>query len=97
MQTDRLTILMDPKYKVVVSKQAAARGVSTSEHVRNALDSFKSNAGDDEAELAALTDELKTALPAMREDFDAMLGSLRAMNERIEAYHAEKAQRQKVA
>lgn len=97
MQTDRLTILMDPKYKAAVSKRAAARGVSTSEHVRNALDSFKSEASENEAELAALTDELEAALPEMREDFDAMLGSLRATNDKIEAYRAEKLQRRKAA
>jgi hypothetical protein len=91
MQTDRLTILMDPMYKASVTKRAAERGVSTSEHVRNALDYFKSDNAD--AELEALTSELEGALPEMREDCDAIIASMRAMNEKMEAYRAEKRQR----
>lgn len=97
MQTERLTILMDPNYKIALAKRAAARGVSTSEHVRNALDSFNENTSDSEAELAAMTGELEQALPKMREDFDAILSSLRAMNDKIEAHRAERLRRRQTA
>lgn len=97
MQTDRMTILMDPKYKAAIAKLAAKRGVSTSEHVRNALDCYKVEADENEAELAALTGELEQALPEMREDFDAILASLRTMNDKIETYRAERLERRKAA
>ncbi len=76
MQTERLTVLMEPKYKAAVAKQAAARGVSTSEHVRNALDSFDANVIEDEAQLAALVEEASLAIPKMRASINSMIETL---------------------
>jgi hypothetical protein len=44
-----------------------------------------------------MTSELEQALPEMREDFDAILTSLRAMNDKIEAHRAERLQRRQAA
>jgi Ribbon-helix-helix protein, copG family len=82
MQTDRLTILLDPAYKAAITRQAAARGVSTSEHVRNALDSFGDISAAEEADLRALAEELNTAMPAIQ-------ASLVRANEKMEALHAD--------
>ena len=82
MQTDRLTVLMDPAYKAAVASQAAKRGVSTSEHVRNALDSFDTMTEAEEVELAALVAQVNEAIPRMQ-------ASLVRTCEKMEAFHAE--------
>lgn len=98
MQTARVTILMSPDKKAAFDSVAAKRGVSTGEFFRRAGDREASeNEAETEAELAALTTELEQAIPEMRADFDAIVGSLRSMNEAIEAYHAAKAQRRSAA
>jgi hypothetical protein len=100
MQTERVTYLTSADRKAQLEAFAKARGESVGNVVREATSRFISEPRDEsekEAELSALTDELEAALPEMREDFDAMLGSLRAMNDKIEAYRAEKAQRRKAA
>ncbi len=90
MQTERLTILMDPKYKAAVAKQAAARGVSTSEHVRNALDSFGTASEAQEIELAALVAEVNEALPRMQKAFESMSVTIAALKKENDAFFAGK-------
>ncbi len=98
MQTARVTILMTPDKKAAFDAVATKRGVSTGEFFRRAGDrEAQDNEGEKEAELAVLTRELEDALPQMREDFDETLKSLRAMNEMMEAYRAEKVERRKAA
>ena len=86
MQTDRLTILMDPKYTSAVASRAAARGVSTSEHVRNALDSFNGNDGEEQAQLAALVAEANTAIPKIAASIERMTKRLEEMNRKDEEF-----------
>ena len=90
MQTDRMTILVDPKYKAAVTRRAAARGVSTSEHVRNALDSFDGTSEAEEAELAALVAEVNRAMPRMQEAFENMSGVIAALKAENDAFFADK-------
>lgn len=90
MQTDRMTILVDPKYKAAVTRRAAARGVSTSEHVRNALDSFDDTSEAEEAELAALVAEVSKAIPRMQEAFENMSGVIAALKAENDAFFADK-------
>jgi hypothetical protein len=100
MQTERVTFLTSRDHKTALDSFAASRGESVGNVVREATSRFIAEPRDEsekEAELAVLTDELGAALPGMREDFDAMLGSLRTMNDKIEAYQAEKALRRKAA
>jgi hypothetical protein len=90
MQTDRMTILVDPTYKASVTRRAVARGVSTSEHVRNALDSFDATSEAEEAELAALVAEVNRAIPRMQEAFDNMSGVIAALKAENDAFFADK-------
>ena len=88
MRNARVTVLMTPAEKSELEAEAAKSGVSSGEFIRLAVDNF--DARDREAELGLLTDELEASLPQMREDFEAMVGSMRSVNEAIEAYRAEK-------
>ena len=88
MRNARVTVLMTPAEKSELEAEAAKSGVSSGEFIRLAVDNF--DARDREAELGLLTDELEASLPKMREDFEAMVGSMRSVNEAIEAYRAEK-------
>lgn len=82
MQTARMTILMNPAYKSAIERRAAMRGVSSSEHVRNALDSFEATSAAEEAELAALVAEVNLAIPKMA-------ASLERTCQRLEEMHKE--------
>ncbi|MFM9853948.1 MAG: ribbon-helix-helix protein, CopG family [Sphingomonadaceae bacterium] len=90
MQTDRLTILVEPSYKAAIARQAAVRGVSTSEHVRNALDSFERISDSEEAELAILVKEVNAAIPKMRESLDSSIATLAALHDDMDAFLREK-------
>ena len=76
MQTARMTILMNPDYKAAIERQAALRGVSSSEHVRNALDSFGAISGDEEAELAVLVAQVNEAVPKMQASIENMIATM---------------------
>lgn len=100
MQTERVTFLASRAYKKALDSFAAERGESVGSVVREATSRYIAQPRDedaDEAELSALTSELGKALPEMRDDFDAIVASLRSMNEKIEAYRAEKLRRKAVA
>jgi hypothetical protein len=100
MQTERVTFLTSRDHKKALDSFASNRGESVGNVVREATSRFIAEPRDEseqEAELAALTFELEVTLPEMRKDFDAMLGSLRAMNDKIEAYRTEKALMRKAA
>jgi Ribbon-helix-helix protein, copG family len=86
MQTDRLTILMEPKYKASIARQAAARGVSTSEHVRNALDSFDAVTSEEQAELAVMVAQANEAIPKMRASIDRMIATLDKTHRETDAF-----------
>ncbi|MFM9978751.1 MAG: ribbon-helix-helix protein, CopG family [Sphingomonadaceae bacterium] len=86
MQTARMTILMNPEYKAAIERKAALRGVSSSEHVRNALDSFDETSSHEEAEMAALVAEANAAIPKMRASLERMNERLENMNRKNEAF-----------
>ena len=88
MRNARVTVLMTPAEKSDLEAKAAKSGVSSGEFIRLAVDNF--DAREREAELELLTSELEASLPQMRDDFEAMVGSMRSVNETIEAYRAEK-------
>jgi len=66
MRNARVTVLMKPEEKAALEKKAADRGVSSGEYLRLAVDNFDKLSDEQEAELAALADELKVALPKMK-------------------------------
>ncbi len=77
MKSQRLTLLISPEDKRNFKTLAEDRGLSTSELVRQAVRAFGVNTIDDTRELAALTAEMRAALPAMRK-------SLRQANASVE-------------
>ncbi len=100
MQTERVTFLTSRDHKAALDAYACENGQSVGHVLREASVQYIAPPlahPEREAELAALTDELEAALPEMRDDFQASLDSIRAMNEMIEAYRAEKAQRKQAA
>ena len=100
LQSERVTYLTSAEQKAALEAFAKARGESVGNVVREATRGYIAQPRDDseaEAELAALTAELEQSLPQMREDCDGIVDSLREMNDRIEAYLAEKIRSGKAA
>jgi hypothetical protein len=77
MKTERVTLLISPADKRELRKLAEDRGVTTSELVRQAVQAFGASSIDETRELAALTAELRAAIPSMRK-------SLRDANTSVE-------------
>jgi hypothetical protein len=78
--------LMDPDYKAAVERKAALRGVSSSEHVRNALDSFGDISGDEEAELAGLVAQVNEAVPKMQASIENMIATMDKTHRETDAF-----------
>ncbi len=76
MRTARLTVLMKPDEKAAIEARAAARGVSSGEFVRLAVDNFGKLSEADEAELEALTRELEATIPKIHASLDSMERSI---------------------
>jgi Ribbon-helix-helix protein, copG family len=87
MKTQRITLLISPEDKRHYQSLADDRGLSMSELMRDAVRSYGANTIDDTPELAALTAELREAIPAMRK-------SLRMANTSVEKALASMASRQ---
>ncbi|MBS0557371.1 MAG: ribbon-helix-helix protein, CopG family [Proteobacteria bacterium] len=66
MKTDRVTLLISPDDKRQLQSLAEDRGVTASELVRQAVQAYGASSIDETRELAALTAELRGAIPAMR-------------------------------
>ncbi len=96
MQTERVTFLTSRDHKAALDAYAKESGMSVGHVVREATSTFISQPAvgsdnDKEAELTALTAELEQAVPQMREDFSAIVQSMREMNAMMEAYFADTA------
>ncbi len=77
MKSQRLTLLISPEDKRNFKSLAEDRGLTTSELVRQAVRAYGTSSIDDTRELAALTAEMRAALPSMRK-------SLRQANASVE-------------
>ena len=66
MKSQRLTLLISPEDKRHFKTLAEDRGLTTSELVRQAVRAYGVSSIDDSRELAALTAEMREALPSMR-------------------------------
>ena len=84
MRTERMTILLSPSSKAAVSARAAAQGLSVGEYVRRKIEDDEDLTPEQEAELAALVDEVNGAVPKMAESLDQMIESLRRTREKVE-------------
>ena len=65
MRTERVTVLMTPAEKAVLSARAAMLGVSSGAVLRAGLDDREDVTLEQERELAMLAAELKLAVPKM--------------------------------
>ncbi|HEX6833873.1 MAG TPA: CopG family transcriptional regulator [Rudaea sp.] len=88
MKSQRLTLMISPEDKRRFKTLAEDRGMSTSEFVRQAVHAYGVSSIDDTRELAALTAEIRAAMPAMRK-------SLRQANTSVERALASIAARRK--
>lgn len=80
MKTDRVTLLISPDDKRQLQDLAADRGVTASELVRQAVQAYGASSIDETRELAALTAELRSAMPGMRKSLrDANAAAERAI------------------
>ena len=80
MKTDRVTLLISPDDKRQLQDLAEDRGITASELVRQAVQAFGTSSIDETRELAALTRELREAIPGMRRSLrDANVAAERAI------------------
>ena len=89
MRTARLTVLMEPAEKAAIEAKAAARGVSSGEYVRLAVDNFENVTEQEEAELAALVAEANIVIPKIREALDRSIAALDTTHEKVDAFLRE--------
>ena len=90
MRTARTTVLMTPEEKAALEKRAANRGVSSGEYIRLAVDNFENVSDEDEAELAALVDEVNRAIPKMKASLDQTSRTLRKLLRENDAFFRER-------
>ncbi|HKC02047.1 MAG TPA: hypothetical protein VKC17_01940 [Sphingomicrobium sp.] len=84
MKTARTTVLMTPEEKASIEKRAASMGVSSGEYIRLAVDNYDKISPAEEAELAALVEEVNKAIPKMRTSLDRMSQTLRETSKEVD-------------
>jgi len=75
MKTQRVTLLVSQEDKRRFKSLAEDRGLSTSELVRQAVNAYDVSSIGETRELAALTKELRAAIPAMRKSLRGAIAS----------------------
>ena len=93
MRSARVTVLMSPDEKAEMEANAARLGVSSGEYVRLAVDNFDRPTAAEEAELAALVEEVNRAIPKMRASLDRMSKTLRKTLKEDDAFFRERGRR----
>jgi len=66
VKTERVTLLISPDDKRQLQSLAEDRGVTVSELVRQAVQAYRVSSLEETRELAAITAELRRAIPSMR-------------------------------
>ena len=85
MQTERVTFLTTPGHKAALDAFAASNGRSVGHVVREATSHFIAlPTEDEEAELAALVEQVNEALPKMEASLDEMSQTLRDTHEAVD-------------
>lgn len=90
MRNARVTVLMKPEEKAEMEANAARLGISSGEYVRLAVDNFDQPSAAEEAELAALVQEVNIAVPKMRASLDQMSRTARELHKEMDAFLREK-------
>ncbi len=90
MQTERITFLTTPQNKAAIAARAAARGISTGEYIRRKVDDEDEEpTPEEEAELAALVEQVNEAIPKMNESLDHMIATLRDTHKEMDIFLCE--------
>lgn len=85
MQTERVTFLTTPDHKAALDAFAMSNGRSVGHVVREATSRFIAQpTEDEEAELAALVEQVNVALPKMEASLDDMSRTLRDTHEAVD-------------
>jgi molybdopterin converting factor small subunit len=87
MQTERVTYLTSVEQKAALESFAKARGESVGNVLREAAMRYIAQPRDEteeEAELAALVQQVNEALPKMNESIDQMIEDLRVTHEQVD-------------
>ena len=78
MQTERVTYLTTREHKAALEAFAKQRGESVGNVVREATSRYiEQPTADEEAELAALVEQVNEAIPKMNASIDSMIETLR--------------------
>lgn len=90
MRTARTTVLMTPEEKASLEKRAASLGVSSGEYIRLAVDNFEKISEEEEAQLAALVDEVNAAIPKIKASLDRSCDLLEELHRENEVFFRER-------
>lgn len=94
MQTERVTYLTNAEQKAALEAFAKERGESVGSVLRDAAARYIGQpTQEEEAELAALTDEVNVAIPRMVESFDRMIARMDRTHRKIDALLRDKGYR----
>jgi signal transduction protein with GAF and PtsI domain len=90
MQTERVTFLTTPDHKAALDAFAASSGMSVGHVVREATSQFIAQpTPEEEAELAALVEQVNDAIPKMNASIDSMIATLDATHRKVDAFLRE--------
>ena len=87
MQTERVTFLTSRDHKKALDAFASARGESVGNVVREATMRYIAQPRDEseeEAELAALVEQVNEAVPTMNASIDQMIETMRSTHEEVD-------------
>ncbi len=87
MQTERVTYLTSPEQKSALEAFARARGESVGNVVREATLRYMAQPRDEseeEAELAALAEQVNDALPRMNASIDQMIETMKSTHDAVD-------------
>ncbi len=90
MQTERVTFLTSREHKAALDAYATSNGLSVGHVVREATNQYIGQpTPDEEAELAALVEQVNAALPKMNASIDSMIERLDATHQRVDTFLRE--------
>ena len=91
MQTERVTYLTDAGQKAALEAFAKARGESVGNVLREAASRYMAQPTDEEeAELAALVEQVNEAIPRINASLQHMSTSIRKLRDESDAFYREK-------
>lgn len=90
MRANRMTILLSDQERAEVDSKASRLGVSSSEYIRLAVSNFDGPTADEEAELAALLEQVNAAVPRMQASFDRMSDTIQELRAENDAFFKER-------